>query len=234
MKQQFVRGLRAGVPVVLGYIPVGIAYALMARQAGFSAAETCAMSFFVYAGASQMMAAGMYAQGAGVLAIVLATFILNLRHFIMSTCVANRMGPGETRKKLLAAFGVTDETFAVFTTGPRENATVPCFLGLALSSWASWNVGTLAGALISDILPPIVTASLAVSLYAMFIAILIPGLSGNWRLGALVMLTAVCNTVLTRVMPSSWALIVSTLVCAFAGVFFVELEPESGEEAEHA
>lgn len=55
--------MRAGLPVVLGYIPVGIAYAVMARQAGFSVAETCGMSLLVFAGAAEMMSVGMYAQG---------------------------------------------------------------------------------------------------------------------------------------------------------------------------
>ena len=64
-RAQFRCGLRAGIPIVLGYVPVGIAYAILARQAGFTVRETCAMSLFVYAGASEMMAAGMYAQGTG-------------------------------------------------------------------------------------------------------------------------------------------------------------------------
>ena len=109
----FWTGARLGIPVILGYIPVGIAYALIARQAGFSVLETCMMSVFVYAGASEMMAAGMYAQGAGIAAIVLATFILNLRHFIMSACVMNGMRSEKRAFKELAAFGVTDEVFAI-------------------------------------------------------------------------------------------------------------------------
>ena len=87
---QFAHGLRAGVPVVLGFLPVGIAFAIMARQAGFSILETCTMSVTVFAGASQMMAVGMHAQGAGLAAIIFTTFILNLRHVIMSTCVGKR------------------------------------------------------------------------------------------------------------------------------------------------
>ncbi|MBR6614358.1 MAG: AzlC family ABC transporter permease, partial [Lachnospiraceae bacterium] len=79
-KQQFIRGMRAGIPVILGFVPVGIAYAIMAKQAGFTNLQTCLMSLSVFAGASQMMATGMFAQGASIFAMVLATFILNLRH----------------------------------------------------------------------------------------------------------------------------------------------------------
>lgn len=223
-KEQFLRGMRSGIPVILGFVPVGIAYAFMARQAGFTVAETCFMSLSVFAGASQMMAVGMHAQGAGMIAIILATFILNLRHVIMSTCVVNRMKDGSLPIRLLAAFGVTDESFAIYTTEKEENCTVMYILGLILVNYSSWNIGTLIGAIASDFLPAILTASLGISLYAMFIGLLIPNVTGNRKLGLLVLLTAVCNTLLSQVIASSWALILSTLLCAYIGIYFVELE----------
>ena len=229
-KAQFLAGLKTGLPIVIGYVPIGIAYAIMARQAGLSIGQTCAMSLLVYAGASQMMAAGMVGQGAGLLAVVLATFVLNLRHLIMSMCVMNKMEPAPTGIKLLAAFGITDESFAVFTTDKRAIHTVWFFLGLGISIYLAWNLGSLIGAVAMDVLPTILTACLGVALYAMFIALLMPNLPGNGRLALLALLTAVCNTLLNLVMASSWALIVSTLVCAFAGVFFVDLGEEGSRE----
>jgi 4-azaleucine resistance transporter AzlC len=228
--KQFRAGLKDALPVILGFIPVGIAYAIMARQAGFTVWQTCAMSVFVFAGASQMMAVGMYAQGAGVIAMIVATFILNLRHLIMSICVANRMKDDKMRTKPFLAFGVTDESFAIFTTVKREKCTAAYFLGLVVISYAAWVVGSAIGAVASDFLPTILTASLGIALYAMFIGLLVPHLTKNWRLGVLVVLTAVCNTLLTQIMDSSWALIVSTLACAFVGVFFVDLKEDKREE----
>jgi uncharacterized membrane protein YccC len=67
----------------------------------------------------------------------------------------------------------------------------------------------------------------------MFLGLLVPNLTNNWRLGALVVLTALCNTLFGQFMASSWALILSTLLCAFVGVFFVELPEDGGEEADH-
>ena len=110
--KQFAEGMYAGVPVILGFIPVGIAYAIMARQAGFNVAETIFMSASVFAGASQMMAVGMYASGASIVAMIVATFLLNLRHIIMATCIADRMKPCPRFIKFIAGFGVTDEGFA--------------------------------------------------------------------------------------------------------------------------
>lgn len=228
----FWTGARLGIPVILGYIPVGVAYALIARQAGFSVLETCMMSVFVYAGASEMMAAGMYAQGAGIAAIVLATFILNLRHFIMSACVMNGMRSEKRGFKKLAAFGVTDEVFAIYTTQKKLERPGLVFLGMALISYLSWNLGTVIGAVASDFLPELLTAALGVAMYAMFIALLAPSVRGNGRLGLLVLLTAAVNTLLSQLLDSGWALIVSTLAGAAAGVSFVELPKEDKVDAD--
>lgn len=226
--QQFKKGLLAGLPVIFGYVPVGIAFAIIARQAGFNVWETCSFSLLVFAGSSQMMAAGMFAQGAGVAAIVLATFILNLRHFIMSTCVLNRMQEAPAWQRALAMFGNTDESFAIFTTEREENCTLPFFVGVALSTYLIWNGSTLLGALALDFLPEIVLASTGIAIYALFITLLTPKVNGNLRLAGLVVLTGLCNMLLGRFMDSSWALIISTLLCAFLGVFFIEDKP--GEE----
>lgn len=224
-------GARLGIPVILGYIPVGIAYALIARQAGFSVLETCMMSIFVYAGASEMMAAGMYAQGAGIAAIILTTFILNLRHFIMSAGVMNEMKQEKRGFKQLLAFGVTDEVFAIYTTQKRMEHPGLVFLGMALVSYLSWNLGTLIGAAASSFLPELLTAALGVAMYAMFIALLMPNLRGNGRLALLVVFTAAVNALLSLLLPSGWALIAATLLGAALGVPFVELP---GKEAPNA
>ena len=221
-KEEWLAGTRSAVPIMLGYVPVGIAYGVMARQAGLNTWQTVLMSLTVYGGASEMMAAGMVAQGAAVLTIVLTTFILNLRHIIMSTCVFNQMQGGRLPVRMLAAFGVTDETFAVYTT----TANVPR-TPRALGSWL--------GAIATGLLPPLITAALGISLYAMFIGLLMPGLHGNGRLAALVVLTALCNTVLCNVvqLDSGWSMILSTLGCAALGSFFVTPNA-AGEENSHA
>ncbi|MBE6887926.1 MAG: AzlC family ABC transporter permease [Ruminococcaceae bacterium] len=231
-KNQYKNGFKAGVPVILGFVPVGIAFAVMARQAGFTVLQTCGMSFFVLAGASQMMSVGMYAQGAGILAIIIATFVLNLRHIIMSTVVMNKMTDGSKAARIVAAFGVTDESFAIFSTEKEENLTIAFFFGLISATYPSWVAGTFIGAVANDLFPPILTASLAVSLYAMFIGLLVPNLRGNAKLCVLAVMTAVCNTILCQFMASSWALIASTLICAFIGSFFVDLDDKKEDNAD--
>ena len=128
--REFRAGVRAGLPIVLGYVPIGVAYAIIARQSGLSTLETVLMSLLVYGGASQMMAAGMIAQGAAAAAIVLAVFVLNLRHLIMSLCVNNRIREGGLGWRLLGSYWVTDESFALFTTS-ETGGSLWYFLGMA-------------------------------------------------------------------------------------------------------
>src|SRR5690625_1869605 len=78
------RGLIAGFPIILGYLPVAVTFGVLAKQSGMSMTELTLMSLFVYAGASQFMGANMIAVGVGSIEIIVATFVLNFRHFVMS------------------------------------------------------------------------------------------------------------------------------------------------------
>ena len=222
-------GLRAGVPIMLGFFPVAVSFAIIGRQAGLNTFQIGLMSLTVFAGASQIMAAGMLIQGAGFIAIVVATFLLNLRHIIMSTCVFERMEPSRKTLRLWAAYYVTDESFAVFTTGQIEHRSVWFFLSMGLATYVAWFTGSVLGSILTDFLPVILSDSLGIALYALCVALLVPNLSGNGRLALLVLLTAVFNTLFGQIMAQSWSLIMSTLLCALIGVFFVDM----GEDEQH-
>jgi 4-azaleucine resistance transporter AzlC len=107
------QGLSAAWPICLGYIPIGIAFGVLAQKAGLYPIEIMLMSVLVFAGSSQFIAVSMLSTGAGVVSIIITAFAVNLRHLLMSSSLAVFMG-NTTRKKLsLFAYGVTDESFAV-------------------------------------------------------------------------------------------------------------------------
>jgi 4-azaleucine resistance transporter AzlC len=106
-------GASAAWPICLGYIPIGLAFGVLARKSGLTPLQIGMMSVFVFAGSSQFIAASMLSDGASGIAIILTTFMVNLRHLLMSSALAVFFR-GEDRKKLsLFAYGVTDESFAV-------------------------------------------------------------------------------------------------------------------------
>ncbi len=182
------RGIRAGLPVAVGYVPMAMAFGVLARQTDLSFFQAGAMSFFVYAGASQFASLGLLATGASALAIVLATLVLNFRHFLMSVALSRRLPlrrdgrPAARVVPLVLAFGITDETFVVACLD--ERLTTRFFLGLILTVYLAWFSGTLIGAGFSSLIPPVIARGMGVALYAMFIAILLPGVKKSWVNGA--------------------------------------------------
>ena len=233
--EDYTYGLRRALPILFGFLPVAVTFAVMASQAGLTVAETIAMSASVFAGASQIMAVGMVGAGADVFAMTLATFVLNLRHIIMSTCVVSRLTNEKKRWYLPIGFGVTDETFAFFSLEKSERASAAYMLGLITVAYSSWVGGTALGAVVSGLLPEMLADSLAIALYALFIALVTPDVKKSLRLLLVVILTAVVNTLLCLFLPQSWAIIAATLVGALIGVFLVEdrdvgmvSEPETG------
>ncbi len=228
--KSYLYGIKKSIPVFFGFLPVAITFAIMAVGAGLTEMETLSMSVFVFAGASQIMAVQMLATGAGMLSVALATFVLNLRHVIMSTCIFKKVKIKSKTLRLVGALSVTDEGFAIITTEDEQRCDVPFLFGVATLTYLSWVFGTLVGVLASNILPKLVADSFGIALYALFISLVTPDVKKNLRLLITVLLTAVLNCVLCIFLPSSWAVIVSTLVGAFVGTFIVSDEKE-GEAA---
>jgi 4-azaleucine resistance transporter AzlC len=230
---EVVRGIRAGVPVAVGYLPMAMAFGVLAAQAGLSFAQASAMSLFVYAGASQYAALGLIAGGASALAIILATLVLNFRHFLMSVALSRRLplrryGPRPWAAPLALGFGITDETFVVASLDAR--LTPRFFLGLMLTAYASWVVGTAIGAGFSSLIPPLIARGMGVALYAMFVAMLVPGVRRAWINGAVAVMGGLVSwgaAMLLPAVPAGWRVVIAILVASGLGAAFSRKEVES-------
>lgn len=223
--KQYLAGVRISLPVIFGYLPVAIAFAVMAAEAGFSRLEMIMMSTLVFAGGSQIMAIGMVSAGASMLSIVVGTLVFNLRHFIMGSYIMRKLRKAKLVQRLISSHGITDESFAIIGATPESECTMPYFFGIITVTYGSWILGTAIGAFVSILIPPVVSDALGIALYALFISLLVPSIKGSVRLVLLVVMTAVINCALTAILPesaSSWAIIISCLIGALIGVFFVD------------
>ena len=200
---------------------MGIGYAAIAIKAGMSPLQTVSMSFLVYAGAGQFIAASMLASSASLMAIILTQFVVNLRYFVMATCVLNKVEESNLPLNIFAGHLTVDESFAMFSLSSESS--IWTFMGIALIAWAGWCLGAAIGVVILDLLPVIVTNSFNISLYALFVAILVPSIKENKQIGILVLITMIMNAILTPIM-GNWALIVSTLIGAGIGMYIVDDE----------
>jgi 4-azaleucine resistance transporter AzlC len=234
VKEQMMRGIRAGVPVAVGYVPMAMAFGVLARQTGLDIVQAGAMSLFVYAGASQFASLGLLAGGASALAIVLATLVLNFRHFLMSVSLSRRLpvlksnGARRIVSLLGLGFGITDETFVVASLDAELAPAY--FAGLALTAYLAWLSGTLIGAGFSSLIPPIIARGMGVALYAMFIAILLPAVKKSWINGVVAVaggLIAWGSSLVVPGLPSGWRIVLAILAASLLGAALGEgKEPE--------
>lgn len=211
----FRQGLHEGVSIAIGYAPVALTFGLLAKTTGLTLFETLLMSMVLYAGAAQYIALNMFALGTSPLEMVFTTFIVNIRHFLMSASLNEKAEEEIAWKKAIYAFGVTDETFSVAATKPGYVATGYLF-GLNFIAYFSWGLFSVIGFAIGANLPQVLQESMAIALYAMFIGLLVPSLKKSMKVAYLALLAAVFNSifVFANLMSTGWAIIVATLLSA--------------------
>lgn len=203
----FWQGFRALVPLWLGLVPFGAAYAVSARSAGLSPFETQLMSLIVLAGGAQFSAAGLFAAGASPFTLVATTFLVNARHLLYGVSLGQAVSFGP-RQRLLAAHLLTDEAYGVTFTSPARSARF--FLGAGSSLYLIWNLSTLAGSLLSALVPDPAALGVDFIFPLAFLALLVPLVKG-WPALAVAVFAGAFALLASQVLNSG-------LVVLFAGV----------------
>ena len=162
------------MPVVLGYIPIGFAYGVLAGKSGISEMNTFIMSLLLFAGSAQFIAVGLFAAGVGPAAIILTTFIVNLRHLLMAASLAPFLSRWKRSTQAFCAFELTDETFALHssTAASLESCTLEA-LSLNVTAQSAWVFGGVLGILAAGLIDDIRPLGLDYALSAMFIGLLV-------------------------------------------------------------
>lgn len=172
-KENLLYGIKKGFPLFLGYFPVAVAFGLTSVSLGIPLWLTIAMSLTNFTSAGQFSGVNLISTHAYMFEVAVTTFIINLRYLLMSISTSQKLLDMKMPKKLLVAFGITDETFAISST-EKENHSFLYFMGLIACPYVGWALGTIAGAFISSNLPVRIQNSMDIMLYAMFIAIISP------------------------------------------------------------
>lgn len=216
-------GVISGFPIIFGYFPVAMAFGLLSKNTGISFRDSCLFSIFVFAGASQFMALDLIKASITTGNIILATFLLNLRHFMMSASLSVRLKEIKKHWLIFIAFGITDETFSVSSLGKGE-LNVPFLLALHGVSYCSWVLGTMGGYLVGAMLPVSIQSSLGIGLYAMFMALLSPEIKKSLPILFLSVLSGILYAAISyfKIIPSSWNLIATIIIATGIGVLFIK------------
>ena len=145
--------LKTSLPILFGFVPLGIAFGLLFQELGYSWYFSSLMGIVIYAGAAQFMAIGLLGAGVGVVEIAISTFFLNSRHMFYGLAFLKSFGNWNLRK-LYLIFGLTDETYALLTTinVPENFIKDRYYFYITLFAQMYWVLGCTIGALTANVL----------------------------------------------------------------------------------
>lgn len=225
------RGFRDGFPIAMGYFAVSFALGIAARNVGMNAVQGFLMSLGMVASAGEYAAIMLIGAGAGVLEMIATTVVINLRYFLMSCSLTQKLDPKTPLwKRFLLAYCVTDELFGISSAVPGYLDVAYTYAATAVSV-SGWCLGTVLGVVVGNILPARAMSALSVALYGMFLAIIIPPAKHSRFMGCLVALSMGASWIFTaapvlRTISSGFRVILLTLAIAGIAALVRPVEPD--------
>ena len=170
----YTKGLRDGIPVGLGYLAVSFGFGITAVRAGLSVLQAAVISATNLTSAGQAAGVTVIAENGTLIEMALVQIVINIRYSLMALSLSQRLDSSfNTGHRLIAAYGITDEIFALASMHPGRVA--PGYMyGLITDGFMGWVAGTVLGAVAGDVLPPMVSNALGIMIYGMFVALIIP------------------------------------------------------------
>jgi len=240
MKEQnsFLKGLKDGVPICLGYLSISFAFGIFACSSGFSVIEALLMSMTNLTSAGQLAAVPIIATGGAYAELLVSQIVINLRYALMSVSLSQKLGKSvRLIDRFLMGFAVTDEIFAVSYSNEGTVGKI-YFYGLMTMPYIGWSGGTLLGACAGNILPEIVVSSLGIAIYGMFIAIVMPKVKKERATALCVGLSVILSCIfyfvpVLRQIPSGFTIIICAAAASILFAFIAPL-PISKEDTDNA
>lgn len=231
--KQFIRGLSSGIPIGLGYLSVSFTFGIMAVSLGFTWWQAVIISMATVtsagqlAGISVMVTPGQYAT------MLISQLTVNVRYSFMSISLSQKLSAKfKGWMRWLLGFFMTDEIFAVASA---EDEVDPIFfLGLSLTPYAGWTLGTLSGALLGNILPEIVMSALCLAIYGMFLAIVLPPARKSKPILIVAIIAGILHCLFyflpyLNMIPSGLSVSICAIVAAVLGAVLFPLKDEENE-----
>ena len=218
--QELFRGIRAELPLLVGVLPFGMIYGIMAVRAGIPPGASQAMSAILFAGSSQFITVQLITQSTPALVIIFTAFIVNMRHMLYSATLAPYVMHLPAKWKTVLAYLLTDEAFAVTIMNYQDEGRPLTYkhwfyLGAGLTLWSSWQVSTALGVFFGAQVPE--TWALDFSLALTFIALVVPGLNNRPSVAAA--LSAGIMALISCNWPLKLGLVAASLTGVAVGVF---------------
>ena len=233
MKSDFLKGIRDGIPICLGYLSVSFGFGILATGLGLSVLAAVGISLTNLTSAGQVAGVGIIAAGGSLIEMALTQFIINIRYSLMGISLSQKLDENfNTFHRLVASFGITDEIFAVAVS---QKSVSPYYMyGLTFISALGWVSGTFLGGAAGNLLPESVSSALGIVLYGMFLAIIIPPSKKSKGVLITVLIAAALSIVFKYVLTSvsgGFAIIICAVLSAAICAVLFPVKEENEEEA---
>lgn len=235
-KKEFLQGIKDGFPICLGYFSVSMAFGLTAVLSGLPIWSAILMSLSNLTSAGQFAGANILTENGTFIELAITTLIINIRYFLMSLSVSQKVQPNLTIKERMAiSFGITDEVFAVSMQRKSELSSLYMF-GLILTPIIGWTAGTATGAIASQFMPQILSNAMGIALYGMFIAIIIPPARENKSIMFTIIIAIILSFIfeylpLFSVISGGWSIIIITIIVSAVSATLFPIKSENSKEA---
>lgn len=235
----FFDGIRDGIPICLGYLSVSFAFGIFSSGTlGLSVLEALLISMFNLTSAGQLAGAPIIASFGSPAELASTQLVINMRYSLMSVSLSQKLGREiKMRDRFWMAFFVTDEIFAV-SSSKDGNIGRRYMLGLVITPYFGWSIGTLIGAAAGNILPQAVVSALGVAIYGMFTAIVVPACKKD-RPTLLCVLLAImlgCTFEFTPILCNvndGFVIIICAVVSSLLFAVLAPVSDKSSDETEH-
>ena len=227
--KEFTKGCRYGLPIALGYLPVSFSFGMIAVANGISPIAAIIISMTNLTSAGQFAGINIIAAAGGTIEMAVTQLVINLRYMLMSLSLSQKIEKMAIIKRLITAFGITDEVFAVASTVPFK-VTFPFMSGLIAIPYIGWSLGTILGAYVNNLLPKSLADAMGITLYAMFIAIIIPTARQDKKVLYVLLIAVAFSCIIYFLLPvisSGWAVIIATVISSAVGATFFPHKEEN-------
>ena len=235
MNKLFLKGVRHGVPIALGYLSVSFAFGMECVKAGLTPLQALLISMTNLTSAGQLAGLQVMIAQSSLIEMALTQFIINLRYALMGLSLSQKLGPTmNTPRRMFFSFANTDEIFAVSSAQPGKLHHHYLY-GLMLTPYIGWSLGTILGAVAGQVLPEFVRSALGIAIYGMFIAIVIPP-ARKEKSVALVVLTAIAISFCFKYVPvlnqvsGGFVVIICAVIAATVGALLFPVHDDAPAE----
>ena len=198
-RQWYARGLKAGVPIGLGYLAVAFTLGIAAKNAGLTAFQATLTSFLINASAGEFVGFTLIGAGASYLEVAIMELVANARYLLMSFSLSQKLSPKTgVLHRLIIGWYVTDEVFGVSISAPGYLNPFYTYGAISLAC-PGWAIGTCLGVIVGNILPASLVSALSVGLYGMFIAIFVPPSKTSKVIAGLVLVSMALSFAFNRI-----------------------------------